>query len=772
MFTMLHKLVSVRVALVLALLAGVFGVLPVYATPSIAFGWAKNMGGTNLDSGYAMAIDGGGNVYTTGIFSGTADFDPGAGIHNLTSVGSYDIFISKLDVNGNFVWAKSMGGTGYDLGGAIAVDVSGNLYITGSFSGTADFNPGIGTYNLTSAGESDIFINKLDSNGNFIGRKSSAGLVMNSSRAVAVDSNGNLLITGYFSDVVDFDPGVGMANYNSTGGTDIFLSKLDSSGNFIWTKAVGGTGDDYGEDIAIDSNGNIHITGYFVSTVDFDPGIGVVNLTSAGSLGETDIFVSKLDTNGNLLWAKGMGGSIFDYGYEIVVSGNGSVYTTGLFSGTADFDPGAGTYELTSAGSYDIFVSKLDANGGFVWAKPMGGIGIDRGASIALDGSENVHTTGYFKETVDFDPGTGTVNLTSVGLSDFFVSRLDSNGNFVWVKAMGGTGDDGGNAIEMDGNGNVRTAGYFEGTVDFDPGVNTYSLTSAGLGDIFVTKLTVTPQIHYVKSNAGGLDNGSSWANAYTDLQSALSAASSGDEIWVAAGTYKPTTGADRTISFTLKNGVAIYGGFAGTETLRTQRNPSTNVTVLSGEIGTAWTSDNSYHVVVGSSTNNSTVLNGFTITAGNANGTSPNNYGGGMYNTNGANLKLSNLVFSNNSAYGGDGGGMYNDASSPTLTDVTFTANSASRDGGGMYNSSYSNATLTNVTFSANAASYTGGGMFNFNSSPTLTNVTFSGNSALGGGGMYNYSNSSTTLTNVTFSANSADYHGGGMLTTRVAPR
>ena len=138
MFTMLHKLVSVRVALSTSIACWSLECCLYMPLPSIAFGWAKNMGGTNLDSGYAMAIDGGGNVYTTGIFSGTADFDPGAGIHNLTSVGSYDIFISKLDVNGNFVWAKSMGGTGYDLGGAIAVDVSGNLYITGSFSGTAD----------------------------------------------------------------------------------------------------------------------------------------------------------------------------------------------------------------------------------------------------------------------------------------------------------------------------------------------------------------------------------------------------------------------------------------------------------------------------------------------------------------------------------------------------------------------------------------------------------------------------------------------------------
>ena len=246
----------------------------------------------------------------------------------------------------------------------------------------------------------------------------------------------------------------------------------------------------------------------------------------------------------------------------------------------------------------------------------------------------------------------------------------------------------------------------------------------------------------YVKWNAGGANTGASWTDAYTDLQSALGA-SPCTEVWVAAGTYKPTTGADRTITFQLKNGVALYGGFAGTEGNRADRNPVLHVTILSGDLlgndnsnvqyDEPTRADNSYHVVTGAT---GATLDGFTVTAGNANvDTWP--------------IAL--------------GGGMFNDSSSPTLTNVTFSGNSAEDSGGGMFNYDISNPTLTNVTFSGNSAT-DGGGIMNNNSNPTLTNVTFSNNSASnGGGGMENYY-SSPTLTNVTFSGNSATSNGGGM--------
>ena len=302
----------------------------------------------------------------------------------------------------------------------------------------------------------------------------------------------------------------------------------------------------------------------------------------------------------------------------------------------------------------------------------------------------------------------------------------------------------------------------------------------------------------YVNDDAGGANNGTSWTDAYTDLQSALT--DSCTEIWVAAGVYKP--GLLQTDTFQLKNGVTFYGNFFGDESQLEDRHGEASI--LSGDIdGNDTNTDgnniaettadiqgsNSYHVVTGTT---GAILDGFTITAGNANGTVPNERGGGMYNTS-SSPTLANITFSGNSAdYGGGmynvssspaltnttfrgnlaahGGGMYNDSSSnPTLTDLTFNGNSATEYGGGMYNAT-SNPTIRNVTFNSNLADYSAG-MHNENSSPALTNVTFSGNFAdSDGGGMYNASGSIPTLTNVTFSGNSAS-NGGGMYNDSSSP-
>ena len=302
----------------------------------------------------------------------------------------------------------------------------------------------------------------------------------------------------------------------------------------------------------------------------------------------------------------------------------------------------------------------------------------------------------------------------------------------------------------------------------------------------------------HVFPTATGTGNCSSWANACT-LQTALTNAASGDEIWVMKGTHKPSTDpANRSATFQLKDGVAVYGGFAGTENARTQRDPAVNVTILSGDIDNndsqtpiitdlatvAGNTTNSYHVVTVATGATVAILDGFTITAGYANGSSPNNRGGGMY-YNDSSPTLTNLTFSGNSA--GAGGGMYTELSAPTLTSVTFNGNSAIYGGGlaslsseptlmnvtfsgnstttlgGGLASLSSSPTLTNVTFSYNSATNSGGGMYNEDSSPTLINGTFSGNSARDGGGMY-YKTSASTLTNVTFSGNSATNSGGGI--------
>jgi len=448
--------------------------------------WAKQLGGTSREIGNSIGIDSSGNVYTTGRFEGIADFDPGADATELTSFGGIDVYISKLDAAGNYVWAKQMGGTGDDAGISMAIDPSGNVYTTGSFQGTADFDPGTDMANLTSAGSNDIFISKLDADGNYVWAKKMGGTGNDIGHSIAIDASGNVYTTGRFEGTVDFDPGPGTTNLTSEGGTDVFISKLDAEGNFVWAKQLGGTNNAEGRSIAVDASGNVYTTGFFAETADFNPGAIVFNLTSAGS---NDIFVSKLNASGNFVWAKQFGGTGNNIGNAITVDASGNVYTTGRFGSTADFDPGAGTANLTSAGGLDVFVSKLDASGNYVWAKQLGGAGSNVANSIAADTAGNVYTTGYFQVTADFDPGPDTANLTSVGGSDVFISKLDASGDYVWAKQLGGTSGDIGNAIILNAAGNIFTTGRFEGTANFDPEEGTANLTSAGDFDAFVHKM-------------------------------------------------------------------------------------------------------------------------------------------------------------------------------------------------------------------------------------------------------------------------------------------
>ena len=480
--------------------------------PTLA--WAKGMGGTYDDHANAMVVDAAGNVYTTGQFTGTVDFDPGPAVYNLTTFGAAgntnaNVFVSKLDADGNFIWVKQMGGRS-DNAYAIALDAAGNIYTTGTFILTADFDPGPGVFNLTQTGFSsaDMFVSKLDAMGNFVWAKRIGGDGYVIPSSIAIDAGGNVVTTGSVNSAyqsngtilsLDFDPGPGVFNITSTTGgyDDVFVSKLDASGNFVWAKRFGGSNSDKGFGIAIDATGNIFTTGSFIGKADFDPAAGTANLTSAGL---TDIFISKLDASGNFIWAKRMGGIKDDYASAIALDAYGNIHTTGQFTGTVDFDPGAGIANLTAAGSFnypDIFVSKLDAAGNYIWAKNMGGGSADRGVSITLDALGNVYTTGEFNGNADFDPGAGVANITAAstntgGGTDFFISKLNSSGNYVWARGFGGTANDGGSSIHVDANSNVYATGYYSLTADFDPCPSIFNLTAVGATDIYVLKLSLS----------------------------------------------------------------------------------------------------------------------------------------------------------------------------------------------------------------------------------------------------------------------------------------
>lgn len=450
--------------------------------------WAKEIGDVGTEEVRGVVTDASGNVYTTGYFYGTLDFDPGPGTTTLTAVGQSDIFLQKLDAAGNLLWVKSMGGADYDFGNAITIDATGNLYVTGAFQTTADFDPGAVTTNLVSAGDYDVFVAKLDANGTLLWARGMGGANYSTASAITVDASGNVYTTGSFWSSGDFDPGAGTVTLTSAGITDVFLSKLDASGNYVWAKAMGGTGQDESYSLALDASGNVYTTGYFNGTVDFDPGAGTATRTAAGS---ADIFVSKLNTSGTYVWAKSFGGASDDMGQSITVDGSGNVYTVGKFQGTVDFDPGAGTVNRTSAGNTDLFTLKLDASGNYLWAHGMGDTGYDQGKVVTVDGSGNVYTTGIFSGTVDFDPGAGTFNLSSSGGTDMYIAKYSAAGNFLWAGAIGGYNDSP-SALVLDATGNLYVSGYFQGTGDFNPGTGVYTLTGPGSTDIFLVKVSET----------------------------------------------------------------------------------------------------------------------------------------------------------------------------------------------------------------------------------------------------------------------------------------
>jgi hypothetical protein len=521
------------------------------------FDLAVGIGGLSIDVANDVATDGSGNVYVTGSFGSTVDFDPGVDEESITAVGNTDVYVCKFDVSGNLIWAKSFGGSGLMSGLSIAVDGLGNVYTTGSFRDTGDFNPGAAESNLTSAGETDIFICKLNPSGNFFWAVAIGGTDRDVGYGIDVDATGNVYVTGYFNGTVDFDPGAGTSNLTSAGQTDSFVLKLDTSGMFQWAGDMGGGGYDYGRGIAVLGTG-VYTTGDFWHSASFTSGTGDIFVTGAGS---RDAFVQKLDTSGNVLWAKGLGGEGNDTGFGIAVDSSGSAYTTGFFTDAADFDPGAATAEVRSAGGMDAFVSKLNTSGAYVWAKAMGGLDSDYGRAIAVDSAGASHVTGNFAGTADFNPGAGMANRTSAGENDIFVAKLDAAGDFAWAKAMGGDAEDHGYGVSVYesakglDDADVFSVGYFNGTADFDPDDGEAELTSVGSSDGFISKLVpaedppvVAPTAESIAPDSTGPTNAASMDFAVVFSEAVVNFDSASDLVITHSGS-------------TVNTGVTISGG-------------------------------------------------------------------------------------------------------------------------------------------------------------------------------------------------------------------
>lgn len=443
--------------------------------------WADNIGGASNDACNEVKTDVSGNVYHVGNFLGTVDFDPGAGVANLVGGTVISGCVSKLSSTGTYIWAKAFLGTGASNIKGVAIDASGNVYVTGLFNGTVDFDPGAGTFTMstTSSTDEDVFIVKLTSTGNFAWAKEIGGTGDDGGKSIVIDGTGNVIVVGECSSTIDLNPDSGVNNFvcNSS---DIFFLKLDNLGNYIAAQGNGGSGVDLVSKLRVDASNNLYIGGYFWS--------GIFGLGTVNDCG----YVAKISNTFSTIWARSFDAGVYTSVQDIQIDASGNVYSTGLFRGTTDFDPSAASFLLTSPSStdYDVFVTKLNSTGGFVWAdKIAGGIGNSSGMGISIDQVSNVFVIGYFAGVADFNPGAGIFNKYSVGSNDVFVCKLDVNGNFNNdAQTYGNAGSDIGTSIQAVGIGNYIIAANYSLTVDYNPATAITNLTSNGGLDMAVAK--------------------------------------------------------------------------------------------------------------------------------------------------------------------------------------------------------------------------------------------------------------------------------------------
>lgn len=407
-----------------------------------------------------ITVDSQGNSYITGGFSGTASFGP----TTLTSVGNQSIFIAKIDNLGNFIWAKSAGSNGGDLGNSIAVDAQGNSYVTGKFGyGGAVF----GDTTLFSPIWPAIFITKLDNSGNFIWAKSAyGGFTYNTHvNGIAIDSIGNSYIVGRAA---------GVSFGASPAISGIFTAKLDASGDFEWATQIGEFAQFIdGHDIALDSQGNPHITGRFEGTMSF----GDTTLISS----EIGNFIAKLDATGNYIWVRKVGDDTWSNNRRIAIAidSQDNSHAVGRFQGSIPF----GDTTLVSNG-VNGYITKLDMSGQFIWARKMNG-GSNNFVSveaIAIDAQGNSYIAGEFSGS----SLAGTIGLTVYGGDDVFIAKLNTLGVFEWVKSAGSNVSDELRGIAVDAQGNSYITGVYKNTATF----GAFSLTSVGSEDAFIAKIS------------------------------------------------------------------------------------------------------------------------------------------------------------------------------------------------------------------------------------------------------------------------------------------
>ena len=473
-------------------------------------------GGSNSDYGNDITTDSSGNIFINGHFKGTVDFDPTNGIDNHTSQyeDSFSAFITKYNADGSYGWTRIFGGgmRSSNFENDIALNSSGDIFITGSFEGTVDFDGTGGVDNHTSTdgpfNDEDVFITKYNADGSYGWTRTFGDENFDTGNGIAINSLNEVLVTGNFFGEVDFDGTAGVDNLGATDDKDIFITKYGSDGSYIWTRVFGGYHYEYSDDIAVNSLGDIFITGLFEDTANFDGTGGTDNHTAAS--GSEYVFITKYNADGSYGWTRTFGGGedTYNNGRGIVINSSDEVLVTGFFSGITDFDGTVGidnhsSYELD--GSQDIFITKYNTDGSYDWTRTFGGNYNEYAEDITINSLDDIFVTGAFEDAVNFDGTGGIDSYTAVNeIEDSFITKYNADGSYGWTRTFGAesSGDYGiNNAIAINLFNEIFVIGNFINTVDFDASAEIDNRTSDGSDDVFLTKYNADGSYGHILSD-------------------------------------------------------------------------------------------------------------------------------------------------------------------------------------------------------------------------------------------------------------------------------
>jgi hypothetical protein len=446
-----------------------------------------------------------------------------------TNAGNYRVVVTNalgavtsatavLTIDAGFLWARRGGGAANDSALAAVADTNGNTYVAGYFSGTADFS---GT-NLVSNGGEDILVAKYNRAGNLLWIQPFGGSGNDRATALALSPEGRLAVAGSFEGSVQF----GGTNLSSAGGADAFLARLDTNGNVIWAVAGGGPYTDVAQGVAIDYSGRFLVTGYFQTNANFG------GTAFSDSTASNKVFVARYDgSTGDLLWARKSDNTGPSRGRAVTSDSLGNPTVAGSFGGTAAF----GGFTIASSGGLDGFVARYDSNGGVNWLRRLGTVtstpaADDEARGISCDSAGNIFVTGYFQNQATFS-GSNSLFSVTTNQPDFFLARLDANGNVQWVKQAGGADADSGNSVAVDALGNAYVTGTFSNAIAFAAGYGQVILTGAGRTDVFAA----------LYDSAGTLVSAQRGGGAGNDAGQAMATDSRGSGF--VAGQYSGTAG-------------------------------------------------------------------------------------------------------------------------------------------------------------------------------------------------------------------------------------